>query len=57
MNAAPVLGFDLLSLEEMGFQRTNLEQLGIHGGETAAHKLLDDFVEKLTRENELRFKR
>ena len=38
----------LLSLEKIGFARTNLKALGISGGETAAQKLLLDFVKRIS---------
>jgi deoxyribodipyrimidine photo-lyase len=37
----------LMSLEAIGFERTNLKALGIEGGETAAKKLLADFVGRI----------
>ncbi len=37
----------VMSLEALGFMRTNLKALGIKGGEAAARKLLADFVNRI----------
>jgi len=37
----------LMSLEALGFVRTNLKTLGIEGGEVAARNLLADFVKRI----------
>ena len=37
----------LMSLETLGFVRTNLKLLGIHGGEAAARQLIADFVTRI----------
>ena len=37
----------VMPLEALGFERTNLKALGIEGGEAAARKLLDDFVDRI----------
>ena len=37
----------LISLEALGFERTNLKALGIEGGEAAARSLLADFVKRV----------
>jgi deoxyribodipyrimidine photo-lyase len=47
-NAAPVLDFDVFSLEAMGFQRTNLAALGIAAGEAGAARLLTDFASRMS---------
>jgi len=37
----------LPSLESVGFERTNLKALGVKGGESGAHALLEDFVDRI----------
>ena len=45
--AKPAAAETLIPLEALGFERTNLKSLGIDGGEIAARKLLDDFVNRI----------
>ena len=45
--AKPTAPASLMSLEALGFERTNLKALDIEGGEVAARKLLDDFVDRI----------
>ena len=45
--AKPLTAEKLMPLEALGFERTNLKALGIGGGETAARKLLTDFVKRI----------
>ena len=45
--ATPTSGGKLMSLQAIGFERTNLNALGIAGGEEAARKLLADFVKRI----------
>ena len=45
--AKSVSAESLMSLEALGFERTNLKALGIAGGESAAKKLLADFIKRI----------
>ena len=45
--AKPTAPASLMPLEALGFERTNLKALDIEGGEVAARKLLDDFVDRI----------
>ncbi len=45
--AKPVSKDALMPLETLGFERTNLKALGIDAGESAARKLLTDFVKRI----------
>jgi len=45
--AKPPSAEKLMPLEKLGFERTNLDVLGIEGGETAAQELLADFVKRI----------
>ena len=45
--AKPTAPASVMPLEALGFERTNLKALGIEGGEAAARKLLDDFVDRI----------
>ena len=45
--AKPTASASAMPLEALGFERTNLKALGIEGGEVAARKLLDDFVDRI----------
>ena len=47
--AAPPEGVDtaLPSLEALGFERTNIAELGIDGGSAAAERLFDDFLTRI----------
>jgi deoxyribodipyrimidine photo-lyase len=45
--AAPGVSAPMPSLESIGFARTNLGALGIEAGESGAHALLEDFVDRI----------
>jgi deoxyribodipyrimidine photo-lyase len=42
------------SLEKMGFEKTNLDELGIGGSENAAHETLDTFEDRIAQYDEQR---
>lgn len=42
------------TLQALGFQRTNLRELGIRGGEAGGRALLDDFLQRIDRYHERR---
>ncbi|WP_151445451.1 cryptochrome/photolyase family protein [Lacisediminimonas profundi] len=47
--AAPPPGDAQISLEDLGFERTNLRQLGIPTGMSGGSKLIEDFLPRLAR--------
>lgn len=51
---SPSPGFDLPSLESMGFCTTNLVLLGVQPGESGARSTLQDFLPRMSRYHEMR---